>query len=58
MYLPDDLVDDLDFRFDELNAKYRREYGEKMEKNKDFHPVMVQATINNTTIEEELGLTE
>ena len=58
MYLPDDLVDDLDFRFDELNVKYRREYGEKMEKNKDFYPAMVQATINNTTVEEELGLTE
>lgn len=58
MYLPDDLVDDLDFRFDELNVKYRRKYGKKMEKNKDFYPAMVKSTINNTTIEEELGLTE
>lgn len=56
MYLPDELVDDLDFRFDELNVQYRREHGEKMEKNKDFYPAMVRATINNTTIEAELDL--
>ena len=56
MYLDPELVEDLDFRFDELNLHYRREHGEKMQKNTEFYPAMVRAAINNTTIEDELEL--
>lgn len=56
MYLGEDLADDLDLRFDELNLEYRRKYGEKMTKNGEFYPAVARATINNTTIREELGL--
>ena len=30
--------------------------GEKIQKNRDFYPALARAAINNTTIEEELGL--
>jgi hypothetical protein len=56
MYLDPELVEELDLRFDELNLQYRRENGEKMQKNTEFYPAMVRAAINNTTIEAELGL--
>lgn len=58
MYLEEDLAEDLDLRFDELNLQYRKEHGEKMTKNGVFYPALARAAINNTTIEEELGLSE
>ena len=58
MYLEEDLADDLDMRFDELALEYRREHGEKMEKNTDFYPALARAAINDTTLRDELGLTE
>lgn len=58
MYLPEDLADDLDLRFDELNLEYRKEYGEKMTKNGEFYPALARAAINDTTLREELGLGE
>jgi len=58
MYLQEDLADDLDIRFDELALEYRREHGEKMTKNGEFYPALARAAINDTTLRDELGLTE
>ncbi|MDL0135107.1 HNH endonuclease [Halobacterium salinarum] len=58
MYLDEELADDLDTRFKELDLKYKKVHGEGIEKNRDFYPAVARATINNTTVEEELGLDE
>ena len=58
MYLSPKLADDLDLRFDELSLEYRKEHGEKMTKNGDFYPALAEAAINDTTLREELGLSD
>jgi len=40
MYLPESIDRDLDLTFDEVNLTYRREYGEKLEKNRDYYPLV------------------
>jgi len=40
MYLPEPIHRDLDLTFDEVNLTYRREYGEKLEKNRDYYPLV------------------
>ena len=55
VYLPDDLVDDVDLRFDELALEAKRA-GEEIKKNRDFYPAVFRAALNETSIEEELGL--
>ena len=56
IYLPDDVVDDLDIRYSEVNVEWQREHGEQLPKNERFYPALVRAAINETTIEAELGL--
>ena len=56
IYLPDDVVDDLDIRYSEVNVEWQREHGEQLPKNERFYPALVRAAINETSIEVELGL--
>jgi hypothetical protein len=56
MYLPDDLVDDLQLRYSELNVQWRREHGDDMPKNEEYYPAVIRSALNDTTIEAELGL--
>lgn len=56
MYLPEELVDELQIRFDELNARHRREHGEPMEKNREYYPAVIAAGLESEDLEERLGL--
>ena len=56
IYLPDDVVDDLDIRYSEVNVEWQREHGEQLPKNERFYPALIRAAIKETSIEEELGL--
>ena len=56
MYLPEDLHSDLDIRFDELNAQYKREHGEALEKNRDYYPAVVKAGLEGKDIKDILDL--
>ncbi len=56
MYLPQELRDDLDLRFDELNLEYKREHGEPLEKNRDYYPAVVEAALNEDRTLEEILL--
>lgn len=56
MYLPDDVWRELDVRFDELNAKHKRQHGEALEKNRDYYPAVIQAGLNDKDIEDILDL--
>ena len=56
MYLPEELHTDLDIRFDELNAQYKREYGEALEKNRDYYPAVIKAGLEGEDIKEVLDL--
>jgi len=58
MYLPDDLVDDLQLRYSELNVQWRREHGEDLPKNDQFYPAVIESALRDTTIQSELGLEE
>lgn len=58
MYLPDGLVDDLQLRYSELNVQWRREHGEDLPKNDEFYPAVIESSLQDTTIEKELGLAE
>lgn len=55
VYLPDDVVGEVDIRFDELALEAKRA-GEEIKKNRDFYPAVFRAALNETTIEDELGL--
>lgn len=56
MYLPDDLHTELDIRFDELNARHKREHGHPIEKNRDYYPAIIEAALENKDIEDVLDL--
>jgi hypothetical protein len=56
MYLDEDLKTELDARFDELNAKHRREHGEALEKNRDYYPAIVEAGLEGKDIEDVLDV--
>ena len=56
MYLPEELHSDLDIRFDELNAQYKREHGEALEKNRDYYPAVIKAGLEEKDIKEVLDL--
>lgn len=56
MYLPEELHSDLDIRFDELNAQYKREYGEALEKNRDYYPAVIKAGLEEKDIKDILDL--
>ncbi|MEZ3118219.1 hypothetical protein RYH80_20080 [Halobaculum sp. MBLA0147] len=58
MYLPEDLVDDLQIRYAQMEAKWRAEHGESLAKNREYYPAVVRAALNDTTVAEELGLEE
>ena len=56
MYLPEELHSDLDIRFDELNAQYKREHGDALEKNRDYYPAVVKAGLEGKDIKDILDL--
>jgi hypothetical protein len=56
MYLPEDIHSDLDIRLDELNAQYRREHGEALEKNRDYYLAVVEAGLERKDIKDILDL--
>lgn len=59
MYLPEELVGEMNIRYSELNTKWMREHdGEDLPKNQEFYPAVVRAALQQTSIEEQLGLEE
>ena len=56
MYLPEELHTELDIRFDELNARYKREYGRPLEKNRDYYPAVVKASLEGKEVEDVLDI--
>ncbi|MDS0301399.1 hypothetical protein NDI76_21965 [Halogeometricum sp. S1BR25-6] len=56
MYLPEDIRQELDIRFDELNAKYKREHGEALEKNRDYYPAVIRAGLEGKDLEGVLDI--
>lgn len=56
MYLPEGLHQELDIRFDELNARYKREHDEALEKNRDYYPAVVEAGLEGKDVEEILDI--
>lgn len=58
IYLSDELVDELDIRYSEVNVQWQREHGEQLPKNERFYPAVIEAGLSGTSIEEELGLDE
>jgi len=67
IYAPDEFVDEMELTFDELNIKYRREHGEKLEKHADYYYPLLQYALEQLgnvrdrdleEIEEMLGLAD
>lgn len=56
MYLPKDVHEELDIRFDELNAKHKRAHGEKLEKNRHYYPAVVKAGLEGSDVEDILDI--
>lgn len=56
MYLDEDLKTELDARFDELNARHRREHGDGLEKNRDYYPAVIEAGLEGEDVEDVLDL--
>jgi hypothetical protein len=48
MYLPEEQHSELDIRFDEINAKYKREHGESLQKNRDYYPILIELAMEKT----------
>ncbi|WP_327054187.1 hypothetical protein [Halomicrococcus gelatinilyticus] len=47
MYLPEDQRAELDFAYKELSLAYEREFGDDLEKNRHFYPLLVQAGLEH-----------
>lgn len=58
IYLPDDVVDDLDLRYKECSIQWQQQHGGELPKNEQFYPAVVKAALRGTSIESELDLKE
>lgn len=58
MYLPEELHQELDLRFDEINLQHKREHGQALEKNRDYYPAVIKAALEGKDIEDVLDLEE
>ena len=58
IYLPDDVVNDIDIRYSEANVEWQRAHRKQLRKNELFYPTVIRADLNGTSIEKELGLSE
>ena len=56
MYLLPEQVNEFDLRFQEINLEYQREHGEKLQKNADFYPAVLEAAFTNQTVREVLEI--
>lgn len=56
MYLPEDLVGEMNIRYAELDAKFQREHGRSMEKNRDWYPAVIEAGLTDKSVEDVLDL--
>lgn len=56
MYLPEDLHTELDIRFDELNARYKREHDQPLEKNRDYYPAVIKASLEGKDVKDVLDI--
>lgn len=54
MYLPQDLYEELDLTYDQLNLQCKRKHGDAIAKNRDWYPAVVQAGLENTDRLKEL----
>jgi hypothetical protein len=48
MYLPAALRQEMDIRFDEVNAAAKREFGEGLEKNRHWYPLLLSLALEKT----------
>lgn len=57
-YVPEEVVDEVQNAYAELNAEYRREYGEDLEKNSQFYPHLLQTAVEDSKddLRDRLGL--
>lgn len=46
LYLEDEFKDELELTFDELNLKYKREHGEKLNQNEHFYPQLLRLALD------------
>ena len=56
MYLPEEVYLELDASFDEINAKYKREKGEKLGKNRDYYPAVIKAGLEGKDVRDILDI--
>ena len=47
MYLPEDQRTELDFTYKEVSLQYERAFGEELEKNRHFYPLLIQAGLEH-----------
>ncbi len=45
MYLDEDLLNQLEITFDEINLMYKRKYGEQLQKNKHYYPKLLEIAL-------------
>lgn len=56
-YLPDDVVDELDQTYKQLDLEWSAEHGEDLPKSERFYPAVIFAALDDTdAIREQLGL--
>lgn len=54
MYLYEDQTKQLDRQFQRLNLNYQDEFDEKIEKNADFYPAVLEAAFTEQTVKDVL----
>lgn len=58
MYLPDELVRDLQATHAELNVAWQREHGEDLPKNHVYYPAVIKHGLDVSALKDELDLSE
>lgn len=57
IYVPEELKDELNFLFKQIDVEYSRETGGDLEKHWDFYPAVVRTVLRNEDdLREELGI--
>ena len=58
LYLEEDFIEELELAFDAVNLMYRREYGEELEKNRHWYPLLLRLGFHAIGDVDELTLEE
>lgn len=56
MYLPEEVKQEMEIRYSELNARFQREHSRPLQKNRDYYPALIRAALEGRDVTDVLDV--